>query len=94
MFVTFFFISWKKIRTTRTQDDGKSPINLFHTLLLNLKPHIAVYCIYELNLRPDDDTIFGKIILYVVFFNKQIILYIVFFIKKIQFTPRKIIFHP
>ena len=89
-----YFFCYSKPTTTRTQDDGKSPINLFYTLSLNLKPHIAVYCIYELNLRPDDDTIFGKIILYVVFFYKQIILYIVFFIKKIQFTPRKIIFRP
>ena len=53
-----------------------------YTLALNLKPHIVVYRIQELNLRPDDDTIFGKIILYVVIFYKQIIRYIVFFYKK------------
>ena len=54
-----------------------------------------MYRAQELNLRPSDDTIFGKIILYipVVFFYKQIILYIVFFyIKKIQLTRCKIIF--
>ena len=54
-----------------------------------------MYRAQELNLRPSDDTIFGKIILYipVVFFYKQIILYIVFFyIKNIQLTQCKIIF--
>ena len=41
-----------------------------YTLALNPKPHIAIYPIQELTLRPDDVTIFGKIKLYVVIFYK------------------------